>query len=275
MMLGMLWGYHGAVTAQGRLLQSRSVVFMETDDQKSISTAMLENRELVEKRRRQVFLFEQTVIVASIGYDALGKAREFEFERQIKTNGMALKLNVVKRPVSLEEGEGVDGGLGAMEENAAGAEAATAEGTAEATTGAAVTASAATTTTVTTSGAATSPSHPIIELANGIAIGNEAESQQFFALLFESAEMKEEWTRSVTDILRMQQDMMKMLQNPTTGGGGGRGGSLLLPPEGRGSSKSGPTKRRSFSLTRPDKKGIEERKEEVEERKEKLQESDL
>ena len=201
MMLGMLMGFHGSITAAGKLLQSRKLVVIQTDDVTKLKEDALKGEE-VRDQKRLIFLFEQIVIVARIvvsPYD--GSDKGYVFLKQIKTNRMSL---IPTMPLA---------------ETAAGAEAAE-ESEAE------------------SSGAAEEPTSPSTasaeewKLENALAIWNEEESESstnFHVLVFPSEDVKEEWIGSIRGILRMQRDLVSMLQNPQVG----RSSSLYLAMKAR------------------------------------------
>ena len=188
---------------------------------------------------RQIFLFEQSVIVSRvIKHPVDGDVKGFVFLKQIKTNRMSLIPAMPK--VSMERQRSTKSQSGEKDEEAsvaaidADSTAAAIEATSEA-------------------------PLPVWKLDNALAIWNAEDSSTttFHVLVLETPEMKAEWCDAIRGILRMQQNLVSMLQNPQRasfkggddGGRGGGGGSLFFTPSASENFRKNARRRASESNT--------------------------
>ena len=212
MLLGMLTGFHGSITAQGKLLQCAQLVVIPTDEpavdvfsnaSSTAGSSLMTETSFIAENSLQVFLFEQIVILARIlkGFD--GNDVEFVVKKQIKTNRMSLIPKLSGGSVGSGGGGGGSGG-GVCGDGTVAAEAKHVDFNTE-------TAPTTTTTPTTTC-------NNDWKIDNALVIWNGEEKDSsgatFHVLIFPTTEKKEEWQESLRSILRMQQDLVQMLQNP-------------------------------------------------------------
>ena len=201
MMMGMLLGYKGSLTVHGKLLRYGKLVVISTDDLTKIGPERLTKEAIATNDAiNMVFLFEQIVILSKVIVFE-GTDRAFTFKKQMKTNRISLIPNLPSGSGGKEEEEEGDGKEAKIEGNGEEEkeeEEAEKEGE-----------------------ALPAEEESEWKLENALGLWDAAEgdsSTAFTAIVFPNHEMKQEWIGSMRDILRMQQQMVSMLQNPRVDG---------------------------------------------------------
>ena len=203
MMMGMLLGYKGSLTVHGKLLRYGKLVVISTDDLTKIGPERLTKEAIATNDAiNMVFLFEQIVILSKVIVFE-GTDRAFTFKKQMKTNRISLIPNLptgggVREGEEEEEGDGKEAKIEGNGEEEKEEEEAEKEGE-----------------------ALPAEEESEWKLENALGLWDAAEgdsSTAFTAIVFPNHEMKQEWIGSMRDILRMQQQMVSMLQNPRVDG---------------------------------------------------------
>ena len=203
MMMGMLLGYKSSLTVHGKLLRYGKLVVISTDDLTKIGPEMLKKEAIATNDAiNMVFLFEQLVILSKVIVFE-GTDRAFTFKKQMKTNRISLIPNLPSGSGGKEEEEEEEGTVKEAE-NEGNEEEKKEEEEEEK-----------------EEEALPTEEESEWKLENALGLWDAAEgdsSTAFTAIVFPNQEMKQEWIGSIRDILRMQQQMVSMLQNPRADG---------------------------------------------------------